>query len=350
LSKDSKAYATLSTYDPTIKRETDTNLRFSESYSLNPSFFDTAKPLNCNDNDMRTLPQATPTITSYCNYLYDIAHLIPQLQDAMASSNTLYTKYEQVLKYDEQMRALATAYMPTFLSTNAPVASTWPIYVPWARRSLAICLAHKIIMIHRKFLGLSFTNSAFAFTRRTCIAASKTILKEARAARDDNGPVLWIDQAFVVAAGIILSLDAFHRKPDETEFLEHQRLAGQAIEYLTQFQESKISIRGLQLLSFLTSELDAITHTGATTTSQGSRKRRASGRPSSDHRPEKRGTVFNLSAFMKVMDAGQHRIPVSTPAVDEADDIAWEAFAEMFPPQTGFGGDNLFDDFFSFEL
>jgi hypothetical protein len=205
-------------------------------------------------------------------------------------------------------------------------------------------------MIHRRFLGLSFTNSAFAFTRRTCIAASKTILKEARAAADENGPVLWIDQAFVIAAGIILSLDAFHRKPNEVDFLEHQRLAGQALEYLIQFPESKISIRGLQLLSFLTSELDAIAHTGAPIASQSSRKRRADGQPSSETRPEKRGRVFNLSAFMKAMDAGQHKIPVSTPAVEEADDIAWEAFAEMFPPQTGFGGQNLFDDFFSFEL
>ncbi|TLD36003.1 C6 zinc finger [Venturia nashicola] len=310
------------------------SIPFSESYSLNPSFFDTAKPLNCNDSDMQTVPNTTPTITSYCNYLYDIAHLITQLQDAMASSNTLYTKYEQVLKYDEKMRALATAYMPTFLSTNAPVASTWPTY----------------IMVHRKFLGLSFTNSAFVFTRRTCIAASKTILKEARAARDDYGPVLWIDQAFVVAAGIILSLDAFHRKPDEADFAEHQRLVSQAIDYLTQFPESKISIRGLQLLSFLTSELDAIAQTGTATSAQGSRKRQADGRPDSDRRPEKRARVFNLSAFMKAMDAGQNRLPVSTPQVNEVDGIAWETFAEMFPPQTGFGGQHLFDEFSSFDM
>lgn len=227
----------------------------------------------------------------------------------------------------------------------------WPIKC----RSRSFSVVHTApndisIMVHRKFLGLSFTNSAFVFTRRTCVAASKTILKEARAARDDNGPVLWIDQAFVVAAGIILSLDAFHRKPEETDFLEHQRLAGQAIDYLAQFPESKISLRGLQLLSFLTSELDTIAQTGTATSAQGSRKRQADAPPSSDYRSEKRTRVFNLSAFMKAMDAGQHRLPVSTPVVDEADDIAWEAFAEMFPPQTGFGGQNLFDDFFSFEL
>lgn len=115
------------------------SIPFSESYALNPSFIRTAKPLNCNDDDMKVQPQSTPTQASYCNYLYDIAALMPQLLDAMAHCNTLLTKYEQVLKYDDKMRKLATAYMPTFLLANAPVAAEWPIYVSWARRSLTIC-------------------------------------------------------------------------------------------------------------------------------------------------------------------------------------------------------------------
>ena len=221
---------------------------FSESYSLNPRFFQDARLLNCNDDDMIPKPLSIPTQASYCNYRYDIAALMPQLLDAMASCNTLFTKYEQVLQYDEKMRKLATACMPTFLSTNAPVANNWPVYVGWARRSLTICASHKIIMIHRKFLGLSFTNSAFSFTRRTCIAASKTILKEALSANDEQGPVLWIEQAFSVAAGIILSLDLFHRSATEKEFGEHSGLVEDAIEYLKRFEGSKIASRGVQLL------------------------------------------------------------------------------------------------------
>ncbi len=228
---------------------------FSESYSLNPRFCKTAKPLNCNDDDMIPQPLSTPTQASYCNYRYDIAALMPQLLDAMAGCNTLFTKYEQVLQYDEKMRKLATACMPTFLSTNAPVATNWPVYVGWARRSLAICASHKIIMIHRKFLGLSFTNSAFSFTRRTCIAASKTILKEALSGSDEQGPVLWIEQAFSVAAGIILSLDILHRSASEKEFDEHTRLVVDAIGYLSRFENSKIAARGVRLLSGLQREL-----------------------------------------------------------------------------------------------
>lgn len=116
------------------------SIPFSETYSLNPRFISsTIRPINCNDNDMVVHPESTPTQASYCNYRYDIAALMPQLLDAMAGCNTMFTKYEQVLKFDDKMRKLATASMPTFLSSNAPVVDEWPIYVSWARRSLTIC-------------------------------------------------------------------------------------------------------------------------------------------------------------------------------------------------------------------
>jgi hypothetical protein len=116
------------------------SIPFSETYALNPRFISsTIRPVNCNDNDMVIYPESTPTQASYCNYRYDIAALMPQLLDAMAGCNTMFTKYEQVLKFDDKMRKLATASMPTFLSSNAPVAAEWPTYVSWARRSLTIC-------------------------------------------------------------------------------------------------------------------------------------------------------------------------------------------------------------------
>lgn len=122
---------------------------FSESYSLNPKFCSSdIRPLNCNDDNMVVQPESIPTQASYCNYRYDIAALMPQLLDAMTGCNTMFTKYQQVLKYDDKMRKLATASMPTFLAKNAPVAAGWPNYVSWGRRSLTICAAHKIIMMY----------------------------------------------------------------------------------------------------------------------------------------------------------------------------------------------------------
>jgi hypothetical protein len=316
------------------------SIPFSESYALNPRFFDTAMPLNCNDDDSTQIPLNIPTMTSYCNYLYQIAILMPQLQDSMFSSNTDFTKYEHVLAYDEKMRQLTTRYMPTFLSTStSEITQMLPGFTVWARRSLAICAAHKIIMIHRKFLGLSFTNSAFGFTRRTCVAASKTILKEAKAAVDHNGPVLWIDQAFSVAAGIILCLDAYHRERNETEYEMHIQLASEAIQYLSQFKLSKIASRGITLLSFLVDGLHSVTETSNS-------RKRSHPQEVGDH--AKRRKAFDFSTFMKSMSA-------PTPAESELENmspsgLAWDAFAELLPPQTGFGGEDMLMDLFDFQM
>jgi len=121
---------------------------FSEAYLIHPLHSTSDAPRNCHDDDMRPLPDSVPTITSFSRFLTQIASIMPSLQDGMASSNTLYTKYEKVILHDKRMRALATQGRPLFLS-NAPLDPRWPPYIPWARRALAMSSAHKIIMIHR---------------------------------------------------------------------------------------------------------------------------------------------------------------------------------------------------------
>jgi hypothetical protein len=197
----------------TIKRETGRrvwtelciqdwfSIPFSESYLIRQLDFNTDKPRNCMDDDMLSLPDEAPTIMTYHRFLYDIAFLMPQMHDDLSRSNTMYTKYEYVLRYDTRMRTLASKHIPPCLKSVA-LESSWPRYVPWARHCLTISSAHKIIMIHRKFLWQSFTNPAFSFTRKTCIAASKTIIRAQKQAAKDDGPDLWIYHAFSVAASV----------------------------------------------------------------------------------------------------------------------------------------------------
>ncbi|KAH7308625.1 hypothetical protein B0I35DRAFT_483155 [Stachybotrys elegans] len=321
------------------------SIPFSETYALRPQFISShIRPLNCNDHDMAVQPEAMPTQASYCNYRFDIAALMPQLLDAMAGSNTMYTRYEQVLDFDNRMRKLATASMPTFLSSNAPVAAEWPAYVGWARRSLTICASHKIIMIHRKFIGPSFTNTAFAFTRRTCLAAAKTILREAFVAMDEAGPVLWIEQAFSVAAAIILCLDMLHRSPSDKEFGEHRKLVADTVLYLKKFERNKIATRGVQLLSFLQQEI------GKSSTAAESRKRGRNSQGGMQSRKQAR--LLNMQSVIR--DASQNlgvTSPVTsttsapTPSIEgEAED--WHTLIDLLPSQIGFDSQYLFDSFF----
>jgi hypothetical protein len=345
------------------------SIPFSEMYSIKALHVSTTPPRNYDDETMLPLPQTVPTDVTYGNYLFDIAALMPQVHDAICGSNTLYTKYEQVLEYDAKMRALATDEIPKCFSNRENIEVGWPAFIPWARRSLTICFAHKIIMIHRSFLGRSFTNPAFAFTRRTCMAASKTILKEAKQAYDDEGPLLWIDQAFMVAAGITLSLDIFHRQDTEPEFDEHRKLVEHAIGMLAKFDGSMIATRGIRLLTSLLSEQARLSTKQAL---NGPRKRDRSEEEVIDGKRQK----FDVPKFVETFYGGGdsftqalRTMPTGggvdtgarAPEPDKAPiaagkesvqstDLVYETFAELFPPQTGMSNAFLFEDLLNFDV
>lgn len=270
------------------------SLPFSETYLINPLYSRSELPRNCHDDDAFVLPDSIPTVTGYSRFLYAIAGIMPRLQDGLMSCNTPFTRYEQVMKWDKQLRSLATNARPAYLSSCA-LDSTWPAYIPWARRSLAISSSHKIIMIHRSFLSESFTNQAFAFTRRTCLAASKTIIKEYKMVVEEDGPVLWIHQAFSIAASIILILDVLHQGETVVEVEQHLQMVEDVLLILKKCHNSMIAVRGVKLISALLSEVasSSIRHdTG--------RKRRAdddaSGSLGTSH---KRRRTFNVTDFVK---------------------------------------------------
>jgi len=345
------------------------SIPFSEMYSVQKLHFSTIKPLNIDDDTLQPVPDDIPTNTSFGNFLYEIASLMPQHHDAVLSSNTLYTKYEQVLEYDAKMRTLATDGVPPYFSMREALSPAWPPFIPWARRSLTICFAHKIIMIHRPFLGRSFTEPAFDFSRRTCMAAAKTILKEARQAYDEEGPMLWIDQAFMVAAGITLALDVFHRKNSEPEYEEHRKLVENTISMLGKFENSMISLRGIRLLSSLLAEQARLT---ADQTLDNYRKR-AHDTGGENSQPKKQ--KFNVPKFVESFvgnDSFTHSLrtaskydPEPSADLDEANDnpktpapqepiitadLGYETFEQLFPPHTGISNNFLFEDLLNFDI
>ncbi|KIX02577.1 uncharacterized protein Z518_08518 [Rhinocladiella mackenziei CBS 650.93] len=270
---------------------------FSETYTINHLHCTSLPPKNC-DDDLVEMPESVPTVTSFCRFLATIASIMPRLQDGMASSNTLYTKHEQVLFYDRKMRSLATEGRPSFLA-NTPIEESWPCYIPWARRAIAMSSAHKIIMIHRKFLSLSFTNPVFAFTRRTCLAAAKTILREYIAiSHDDSSPTLWTHQAFSVAACIIICLDMLHQSsiPVETQ----SQLVTQTIEILeASGKRSMIASRGVKLLKALQKRIrDA------------SNGQKRSADDVSENGARKRRRTFDVTEFVRAFcNSGDARSP-----------------------------------------
>ncbi|KAK3116626.1 hypothetical protein LTR53_002801 [Teratosphaeriaceae sp. CCFEE 6253] len=314
---------------------------FADCYMISPLYSRSCAPLNCHDETLETLPAHEPTITSYCRFLNKIAELMPHLQDGLEGSNTLYTRYEQVLKYDKKMRSLATAERPLFLS-NGQIQPQWPCYVPWARRAAAISSSHKIIMIHRKFLSVSFTNRAFDFSRRTCLAASKTILKEVRQAALEDGVVLWIYHAFSVAASITLCLDllhydqgALHAASNEHEHEhEHEQLVTESVTYLKGVHNSKIASRSARLLSDLLGLIHALR---AKRRAAASRKRPGE-RPTHDPGSAKHHQTADVRSLLQDLQRGMETAGKPVPASTKEQDVATHATSQVparFSPTSG---------------
>ncbi|PVH71544.1 hypothetical protein DL98DRAFT_503508, partial [Cadophora sp. DSE1049] len=228
---------------------------FSETYCINPLHFTSKAPRHCDEDTMETIPTSHPAITTYGNFLFRVAALMPALQDRSSEAHSIDAKYEHVLRFDKMMRELVIAQLPPCLNSQTQVDPMWPHWVAVARRCLTITSAHKIIMIHRRFLGMSFHDKKFAFTRRTCLAAAKTIINELKQDLPEESPILWTTQAFSVAAAIILSLDNFNRHQSARESEEHRQLITDTISILSKsISISSIAARGTRLLTDLLAE------------------------------------------------------------------------------------------------
>jgi len=203
--------------------------------------------------------------------------------------------------------------MPRYFHVLEPVDASWPEWVHWARSSLTVCFAHKIIMIHRAFIRQSFTNPAYSMTRVTCTAAAKTILNEAKQTKNVNGPIIWIDKAYCVAAAIILCLDIFHRPESDPELATHKNLVLECIEQLRKFESSVIAVQGANLLTEILAERDCASFRLGW--------------------PPQNIDISKITTSISTLDKS-----LFLPVPD------FKSSAELFPPQTGFSNEFLFEN------
>ncbi|KAJ5225192.1 hypothetical protein N7468_006417 [Penicillium chermesinum] len=182
---------------------------FTDTYSISPMHFSTGLPLNADDHDLVDIPSQTPTISSYVRTLVSLAALMPGLVDGLGPMNRrkpTQEQYEHILKVDQRMRTIVKN-IPLFMLRPDTAKEA---EIPWltiARRSLAITAAEKIIMIHRLFLFRSFHDSNYGHSRRTCVAAAMTILREHETIVEEGDLSIWTHTAFAITAGVILCFE-----------------------------------------------------------------------------------------------------------------------------------------------
>lgn len=119
--------------------------------------------------------------------------------------------------------------------------------------------SRQIIMIHRPFLLKSFQSPLYLFTRRTCVSAAMTILREHEVAeQDDQCLPLWVHSAFAVTAVVVLCLNMTSTDGNviqSSSDLEAQRnLIQKARDRLAKQKADSLARRGVYLIDVLLNE------------------------------------------------------------------------------------------------
>jgi len=95
---------------------------------------------------MEPILMTRPAITTYGNFLFRVASLMPSLLDQSSEAESVDLKYEQVLRFDRMMREIVISQLPSCLHSQTPADQSWPKWVSVARKTLTITSAHKIIV------------------------------------------------------------------------------------------------------------------------------------------------------------------------------------------------------------
>jgi hypothetical protein len=121
-------------------------------------------------------------------------------------------------------------------------------------------------MIHRPFLLKSFQTPLYLFTRRTCVSAAMTILREHELVdQDDQCWPLWVHSAFAVTAVVVLCLNIIYVDGDVVQSncdLETQRhLVQKTRDRLATQNADSLARRGVYLIDVLLDESHSMPRT-----------------------------------------------------------------------------------------
>ncbi|KAF1958605.1 hypothetical protein CC80DRAFT_502552 [Byssothecium circinans] len=223
-------------------------------YNLQKRHYTSVLPRHFDENTLASIQDnMTPSFTMISNYLNEVAFMLSRYLDDMLDAPDLSAKYNVVLRYDAVVRALSNEKMPRFLRHTSRYDPAWPRWTMWARRSYRASAAHKVIMIHQSFLGKSFKDPRYTYSRWACLSSSKTII-ETMEERYPEEPQWWVEQAFVVTAGLCLGLDLFHRAGEGHEANEGKDGVEKAITILKHWPTSSVANHGIRLLKSLLQE------------------------------------------------------------------------------------------------
>ncbi|KAL7416324.1 hypothetical protein BDY24DRAFT_379292 [Mrakia frigida] len=259
------------------------HLPFNRTSVISAAQFNTAVPLHCTDDSLldpstlRSLSIEVPTLDSHTGQLLKLAVQVHKLFDGFHA--TKIVPYSLILQADaETAEILQNA--PSWMQWSNdgrpnPLPSNAPPWLEWQSKTFLISAAHKIIILHRPYLGRAFSDPKFQKSRDACVLQACRILQVLRECQLEEFRKTWTNLTHSVAAAVILILEFSHTSTENNHGEEPLRLVVDAIEIFRSLRShSTIAEKGVRVLTaFLEEQLRK--HGGVN--GPGSLKRKATG-------------------------------------------------------------------------
>ncbi|KAK4704734.1 hypothetical protein P7C70_g1473, partial [Phenoliferia sp. Uapishka_3] len=252
---------------------------YRRSYAIFPSHFSTPLPTNSHDEDLANgsliiRPLEEPTHVSKLIISIKVASCVRRFFEDVNSLGGL--SYDLCLQIDREIREIIRT-CPSYLSPDANIRHL-PSFVGSFRNYWIMSVHHKLLIIHRAFLGKSFRDPRYAYSRKAAIEAARVIIQ--RFLMGSHLPQhVWTAIYHAISASTILILDVFQSSTsDLSDDIINKRLeVTSALDELERLSPSSpIAARGAQLLGTLLAEEQKHRRPGGTDghESNGDRKRK----------------------------------------------------------------------------
>lgn len=177
--------------------------------------------------DMKTLPQSRPNMEATpVSYLISKTQLVDTLGDVVELVQSLTcSSYEEVMKLDQRLREQQATMAPHLKLKSMEESARDPSSLIMQRFTLDLLYLKSLCVLHRKFLAASRENSRLAYSRRTCIDASMTMLQHQATLHNECRQggrlrsVKWFISSLTTVdfllAAMIVALDLYHTAESE---------------------------------------------------------------------------------------------------------------------------------------
>lgn len=233
--RDSRPYPNITPFHGEMRRRIWSNVRqFDLLFSfqnglppmIRPSDTNVELPRNLFDDEiyeeMPTLPPSRPdTEITPCSFMIAKTRTLLAFADVLDTVQTFKcAAYEDMMKLDQRLREVHSSFPPhlQMRPLDDSMRDTSSLIIQ--RFHLDLLVLRSQVVLHRKFLMLARSNTRFAYSRRTCIDASMTMLHHQATLHAESRPggrlrnVKWFTSSLTtnefLLAGMIVCLDLYH--------------------------------------------------------------------------------------------------------------------------------------------